>query len=90
MGTQSAMGALWWASLILDEPELRSAAAWGGLAAYNAGGKYQLRLSLWDAESADLIWSMDTKSFSNNSDVKDSTALAERTIKELRAKGMVY
>ena len=90
MGTQSAMGALWWASLILDEPELRSAAAWGGLAAYNAGGKYQLRLSLWDAESADLIWSMDTKSFSNNSDVKDSTALAERTIKDLRAKGMVY
>ena len=90
MGTESAMGALWWASLILDEPELRRAAAWGGLAAYNAGGKYQLRLSLWDAESADLIWSMDTKSFSNDSDVKDSTTLAERTIKELRAKGLVY
>ena len=90
MGTESAMGALWWASLILDEPELRRAAAWGSLAAYNAGGKYQLRLSLWDAESADLIWSMDTKSFSNDSDVKDSSILAERTIKELRAKGLIY
>lgn len=89
-GARSTMSALWWTALILDEPELRSAAAWGGIAAYNAGGKYQLRLSLWDAESANLIWSMDTKSFSNDSDVKDSTTLAESTIKELRAKGLIY
>jgi hypothetical protein len=90
MNTGAATSALWWAGLILDDPALRNAAAWGGLAAYNAGGKYQLRLSLWDAETADLIWSMDTKSFTNNSDVKDATTLAERAIKELRAKGLVY
>ena len=88
--TEKTMDALWWTALILDEPELRRAAAWGSIAAYNTGGKYQLRLSLWDAESAELVWSMDTQSFSNDSAVKDSELLAEMTIKELRAKGLVY
>jgi len=88
--TKKTMNALWWTALILDEPEIRRAAAWGSIAAYNAGGKYQLRLSLWDAESAELVWSMDTQSFSNDSAVKDSELLAEMTIKELRAKGLVY
>lgn len=87
--TTNAMSAVWIAGLLLDEPNLRRAGAWGGVAAYSQAGKYQLRLSLWDAKTAELQWSMDTNSFTNDNTAKDAKTLAEAVLKELRRQGLV-
>ncbi len=91
-GAQKAQGALfatWAAGVLLDDPVLRSAGAWGGLAAYNAAGKYKVRLNLWDAETAELQWTADTQSFTNEDVRQDAEKLAEFTRNELKAKGIL-
>jgi hypothetical protein len=91
-GAQKAQGALfatWAAGVLLDDPVLRSAGAWGGLAAYNKAGKYKVRLNLWDAETAELQWTADTQSFTNEDVRQDAEKLAEFTRDELAAQGLL-
>ena len=72
----AASNAVWIAALVLDAPEIRSAAAVSSLAAYNAGGKYELLVRLWDAETGEQLWQMKTQSFSNDDLAKDIDLLA--------------
>ena len=87
--TGAAMNATWWAGLILDQPELLDIGTVGTIAAYSEAGKYQLRVSLWDASTGECLWTMDTESFSNGNTEKDATKLAEMVAQELRTKGLL-
>ena len=80
---------VWLAGLVLDEPALRSAVAYSGLAAYGAAGEYKLRINLWDAADGELQWTMDTRSFTNQDIVKDAERLAEVVYDELKSKGLL-
>jgi hypothetical protein len=87
--SRNALFATYIAGLVLGDPTLRRVGAYGGVAVASQSGKYKLRLSLWDAETAELQWSMDTASFSNANLKKDATSLAERTRVELIKAGLI-
>ena len=87
--TGAAMNAAWWAGLILDQPELRTIGSVGTMATYGEAGKYQLRVSLWDASTGERLWTMDTDSFSHGNTDKDASKLAEMVAQQLRAKALL-
>ena len=85
-----ASGAGFWAALILDQPEIADGLAIANLASYQKARQYQMRLTLWDAESQKQLWTMDTQSFTTFGVAsKDARVMAETGNKELRAKGLV-
>ena len=88
-GAQVAFFGTWVAGLLLDSRELRSIGAWGGLAAHGQAGKYELRVSLWDAADGELQWTMDTQSFTNEDLRQDAQKLADLVYAELEAKGFI-
>ena len=84
-----ASQAVWLAAVILDNPELRRAAAASHVTSYSVAGRYQLLVRLWDADSGQQLWQMTTKSFSNDDMRTDIALLAESIADELYAKGFV-
>jgi len=62
-GAEYEMFGVWIAGLLSGDDNLRSAAAWGGLAASGAAGNYKMRVTLWNMEDDALLWRMDTDSY---------------------------
>jgi hypothetical protein len=90
-GAQGAMFGVWIAGLLLDDRNLRSAGAWGGLAAADAAANYRLRVTLWNMTDNSLLWSNIYKSYLHDlSSTKDSGASLAAVIKdELAASGLI-
>lgn len=90
-GAQGALFGVWVAGLLLDDRNLRSAGAWGGLAAADAAANYKLRATLWNMADNSLLWSNVYKSYIHDlSSTKDSGAKLAAVIKaELVASGLI-
>ena len=88
---QGVMFGVWVAGLLLDDRNLRSAGAWGGLAAADAAANYKLRVTLWNMADNSLLWSNVYKSYIHDlSNTKDSGAKLAAVIKaELAASGLI-
>lgn len=88
---QGAMFGVWVAGLLLDDRNLRSAGAWGGMAAADAAANYKLRATLWNMANNSLLWSNVYKSYIHDlSSTKDSGAKLAAVIKaELVASGLI-
>ena len=87
----NALFGVWVAGLLLDEPLIRSAGAWGGLAATNEGSKLEMEATLWSMDDDSLLWSMDTNSydFSLYNTTKSAELMADLVYRELKEDGLI-
>ena len=87
----NALFGVWVAGLLLDEPLIRSAGAWGGLAATNEGSKLEMEATLWSMDDDSLLWSMDTNSydFGLYNTTKSAELMADLVYRELKEDGLI-
>jgi len=87
----NALFGVWIAGLLLDEPLMRSAGAWGGLAATNEGSKLEMQATLWSMDDDSQLWSMDTNSydFALSNTTKSGELMADLVYRELKEDGLI-
>lgn len=88
---KNALFGVWIAGVLLGDDTLRSAGAWGGLAAGGAAGNLKMRVTLWDMEDDSLLWSMDTDSYNYalaNTN-KSGAIMADLVYRELKEDGLI-
>ena len=77
MKAEAAGFGLWLTGIVLGSDELRAAGHVAGFTGYRQGGKYELRVTLWDGETGKQVWTVDTKSFTNDRSSRDMEELAK-------------
>lgn len=89
--TSNVMWGVWIAGLLSGDDTLRSAGAWGGLAATGAAGNYKMRVTLWNMDDDSLLWRIDTDSyvFDLASTKKSAAKLADLIHRELKNDGLI-